>query len=489
MATAYTYVASKRHNSTLQPTGGTSVDVQLKGGCDLNSPTFLMAHSGIPAYSMLQFNGKYYFVNRVRSVREGLFEVDCSIDVLATYKTNIQATSAFVKYYSHTNTDIVDNRLSTKTVPTLQVNSGMFTVLGAINGASGTIVLMVNGTDTVGAYAIVPADLPAIMQSVNVKFLDDIVNNIDFTPLQTAQDIIDWLTIFGRILGDWFISEVGQIHYSGTAIENIRTAHMLPLSLNNVSTEQAAHIWLGSFETNVDGRLVKDRIFTDAATVAIPWQASDWRRNSPYHELFLYIPYVGLTQLSPSDLIGETNLKVIASLDKLTGDCIFEVETGNGNKIGHYSSNIASDYPIGASNVTMAKGMSGVVTSAAGLGLAVGTVMTGGATAPLLAGASAAGVGLVNSITPTNTSIGGVSGAAAWGLSDRQYVKCISVFHDTVVAPSNPSAVFGTPFNAVTSLGGIAGYVQTVGASVEGNMGDDERQEINRLLDGGIYIE
>ena len=495
MASATIYNTSKRHNSTSVPSGGTPIDVQLKGGCDLNKPVFLLYYDdslGLPSMSEIGFGGRYYFVDSIRSIRDNLYEVSCSVDALATYKTEILATSAFVKYYSHNNTEIVDTRLSTKTTKSLTVNQGMFTTLGAISGTDGTIVLMVNGLNTVGAYALSISDVPNILAAVDVSYLDAITTNIDFTRLEDSSlilDLLDWFLTLGDILDQWFRSVIGKIIYSGDALSNIRSAHILPLSLNNVSLNTGQHIYLGSFDTEVNGRLITDRIFTDSASVAIPWQASDWRRNSPYHELFLYIPYIGVVQLSPSDLIGDASLTVSVCIDKLSGDAIFEVTSSSGQKIGQYSTNVASQYPLGSSNVSMAKGMGGIITSAAGLGVAVATIATGGTAAPILAGASAAGVGLVNAISPTPTSIGGLSGAAPWGLSDRQYIKCISVFHDTVVAPSNPSAVFGTPYNAVLALSGVSGYVQTVGASVSGNMTDWERNEINRLLDGGVYIE
>lgn len=491
MASATIYTTAKRHNSTLVPTGGSSIDVQLKGGTDLNNPIFLLNYDdslGLPSMSMIGFGGKYYFVDSIRSVRDNLYEVSCTVDVLATYKTEIQAASAFVKYYTHSNTEITDLRLSTKTTKTALVNEGAFDVLGSISGSNGTVVLLVNGQSNVGAYAIYQSDIEDILDSVDLAW-DAEVAAIDFSPLNTAVDVVDWLTKFGRVVGDWFSSLIGKIIYSGSAIDNIRSAHMLPLPKSSVGTSNTVSLKLGNFPTGKTVNKIEDRIFSDGATVAIPWQATDWRRNAPYHELYLYIPYIGLIQLSPSGLVGETSLYVSAQLDKLNGDAIFTVQTGSGVKIGQYGANLASDFPIGSSNVAASKELGGVITSAAGLGVAVATVATGGAATAALAGASAAGIGLVNAISPTNTSISGASGAAALGLSDRSKVKCISIFHDTAVAPSNPSAVFGTPYNAVLALSGISGYVQTVGASVSGAMTDWERGEVNRLLDGGIYIE
>ena len=494
MASATIYSTSKRHNSTSVPVGGSAIDVQLKGGCDLNKPVFLLYYDdslGLPSMSEIQFGGRYYFVDSIRSIRDNLYEVSCSVDVLATYKTEILATSAFVKYYTHNNTEITDLRLSTKTTKTLQANEGVFDTLGAVDGTNGAIVLLVNGIDNVGAYAISQSAISSIINSTGfTTAIDNIVNNdLDIPILQNALDVVDWLNKLGSNLGLFVRTALGRIFTSGNALDNIRAAHMLPLSLSSTASSNTVQLMLGTFPTYTTVNEITDRIFSDGASVAIPWQAADWRRNAPYHELYLYIPYVGVIQLSPSDLIGETSLYVSCSLDKFSGDAIFTVKSGSGAVIGHYTTNLASQFPIGASNVTLASYVGGMISSAAGLGVAVGTLATGGAMGVAMAGASAAGIGLVNSIAPTNTSIGGATGAAALGLTDKSKIKCFSIFHDTTVAPSNLSAVFGTPYNAVLALSGISGYVQTVGASVSGNMTDDERREINALLDGGVYIE
>ena len=96
----------------------------------------------------------------------------------------------------------------------------------------------------------------------------------------------------------------------------------------------------------------------DTCDVTIPWTFSDWRRNAPYTELYLYIPYVGLLSLSPGDLVGTSNIHITASLDVISGDVLFEVQAGaggmsGGHYIGQYGGNIAGAYAIGSSAVSI----------------------------------------------------------------------------------------------------------------------------------------
>ena len=475
MATAYVYTASKRHNSTYQPTGGTSIDVQLKGGCDLYSPTFLLAHSGIPAYSMIQFDSKYYFVDRVRSVRDGLYEVDCTIDVLATWKTHILATSAYVLYYTHSNTELTDKRIGVKTAKTVQSAAGSFDLLGNGSGTNSVVIACITGEDSTGAYAITQADAKVLTSDLDNWYEDPAImdQQPDVTDFTTAVEALAWMCKYG-----W--SAIKQLFGTGHVAESIKSAIMLPLPFSAIGgfTE---NIQLGQYISGLQGTRINDRIYSDGCTVNIPWQASDWRRNAPYHEIYLYIPYIGVINISPSDVMGYSSLSVSCSIDLITGDSIFRVYNGN-HTIGQYNTSLASAFPIGSSNITPVGAGTSLISGAAGI---AGAILTGGATA-VVAGTAGA-MGLLNGLDAQPSTIGGNYGGAVLGLTAQ--AVCFTVFHDTVEDPHNISPVAGEPACEVMSLGSISGYVQTLAASVSGSMGDDERQEINRLLDGGIYIE
>ena len=170
------------------------------------------------------------------------------------------------------------------------------------------------------------------------------------------------------------------------------------------------------------------------------------------------------------------------------------MKTGSGKPIGHYTTNLRSEFPVGASNVSGAKATGGLVTSAVGAAAAVAGIATGGTGAVIVGGAMSAGLGLVNMVSPTDVSIGGATGGAVMGLTaDKAKITCWSVFHDVSRPPHDQSAIVGEPFNGVASLN-RSGYVQTSAASVAEAHGDPvmtdyERNLINQMLDGGIYIE
>lgn len=474
MATAYTWSFAKRHNSTMQPTGtGTAITLNLKGGSDILAPVFLLNNSGIPSFNYFSFEGRFYFVTGVKNVRQDLWEISAEVDVLATFKSVIQNTSAHVLYYTHSNTEITDHRLSCKTTQSTSVSTGSFGNFGDDQGTPG-YVLTVVGKESIAAYAVTESNLQNL---IDQNFFDTLDNNIDnITPVDDSTDVMTTIADSVRWLTDLFKTEIGSFTYSDNASANIRACHLLPISYAAIggTVEQ---IYLGRMNSGHTGLRITDRTYTDSATVSIPWQASDWRRNAPYHEIFLYIPAIGLTAISPSDVAGETSLTVKVSMDKLSGDAIVEVKTST-KTIAYYTSNFATPYPIGAAQITPLQASTAIGSAAAALAVSSN---------PALAGAMA-GLGLANALQQNPTCIGSNAGGAILGVSASN-VYCITIFHDTTVTPASVSAIMGTPFNGVVSLSGITGYVQTSGASVAGLMTDAERQQINELLDGGIYIE
>ena len=475
MATAVLYSLNKRHNSTLQPTGsGTTVDIFLKGGSDIITPVFTLNLSTFPAFNYILFQGRYYHVTGIRSVRDNLYEISAAVDVLATYKANIQAASPYVLYYTHNNTEISDHRLSAKTTQTTQSSAGNFDNFGSIDPANCGAVVFCVGKDGTSAYGVSLSDLTEFFDQDFFDLVDDNVNNI--TPIDTSGSTADTIADAVRWFADLLKTEFGCFTYLDRISDNIRSCHILPITKSSIGG-YSENITLGKVQTSVNGLRIADRIYTDGCDVTIPWQASDWRRNAPYHEIFLYIPIIGLTSISPSDVIGETSLHVALSMDKFSGDTIITVSTAT-KTIAYYTTNLGAAYPIGSSNITP-------LQAAAAIGSAAAAIAT--SANPALSGAMA-GLGLANALTPQATCIGNNGGGAILGVNANQ-VRCITVFHDTTVTPASVSAEKGTPFNGVLSLASVSGYVQTAGASVSGSMTDTEREEINTLMDGGIFIE
>lgn len=470
------YSFSKRDNSTAVPTVAlNSYSCNLKEGCSMLTPVLILEYSGIPNWSHFSMEGRYYKITDIRSIRQSIIEVSGTVDVLATWKANILATSAFVAYDTTANSEISDHRLSVNTTQTTVVNSDTFSTIGSGVCA----ILSITGEGSTSSWAMTVSSARDILNT-----MDNWMDGSDIAPIPPggSLDVMEAIDTFV----DSFVKVCRQLLASGKVSDCIKSARICPWPAS-ICGDAGSNIKLGQYGSGKSGYRVDPTLgkITDTCVISIPWQASDWRRNAPYHELYLYIPYIGVISLSPSDLIGESQIFVNAHVYLSTGDASFTVRTAS-RQIAQYNTNLSAPFEIGASNAAPANAFT---SGAAAIGGAIASVFTGGAAAVAAAvGAGTSAIaGVTNNIQGMPSSIGGNAGGAVFAVGNTCYL--FSIFHDTNVAPSSVSAVIGTPTNQVKSLSTLTGYVETRNASVAGGMTDSERMAINKYLDGGIYIE
>lgn len=90
----------------------------LRNDTSIIDPTFQIAgdmSSYLTAnYCTVPAFGRSYFINNIRSVRAGLFEIVCHVDVLSSFKTQLRANSAII-HKSERNWNLYLNDGSLKT--------------------------------------------------------------------------------------------------------------------------------------------------------------------------------------------------------------------------------------------------------------------------------------------------------------------------------------------------------------------------------------
>jgi hypothetical protein len=499
MANGTFYTISKRNNSTLVPTGtGVTLDIELKNSESLLHPRFRLSLASRPAWNYVQYEGRYYFIRDIVSVRNNLWDLFCDVDVLATYKANIQATTPYVLYASGSNSEIIDRRISIKTTPTYATGGGVgFPHVTAL----GKYVLTIVGTDSTASYVCSFDDVRRLLGSISEwyhesiplpSFEPDIPTPSQETDIvaqlkQACDALVDGATqIIDQIkdAGQTIIMGLRQLVATGDAGDNIKSATFIPLSDGAFSGKTSSRrVYMGEYDTGIDLPAITDRHFAESISFTIPWQASGWRRNAPYHGLYLVVPTLGLISLPVADLIDCSTLNVELSMDLITGDAKIIVYAGNLNRqIGIYGVNYGAQYPIGASNTTPVS----LATTILGGAAAAATAYASGGAAAFATGAGWL-AGTLNNSDGTPTCVGGNGGSAAIGADVRIWLY--SIYHDTIVNPDSLSAVMGVPVMRPMSLANHSGYVETQNASVSGSMTSEERQLINNMMDGGIYIE
>lgn len=487
MATAEFYKLSKRKNSTKQPSSsGTQLDVVLKSGTSLLSPTFLLNLSGKPDYNYVKFESWYYFITDIVSVHNDLWEIHCDVDSMATGKTNILNTHAYVLYDSVTNTEIPDNRIPIKTTKSVSASTA---ACPFVPDGGCYIVSITGAHGSTGVYKVSESELSDLIDD-----LQDITDNIfDFNGLTpptppskpggTLPSIEDWLEYVGdmvEFLSDWVtyaidcaVRPISQFFGSGSIPENIRECKFIPFNVG--TTVSISPIYLGSFITQIGslGKLNTETVHR-STSVSIPWQASDYRRRSPYTDIYLYLPYIGMTKLSSENLVGQSSLTVDYTLGMRDGSIIVTVSSGS-EIIGQYSGNVAASVPVGVSNINLPKAAQSVIMGAAAVA------------SKSIAPFGMAAMNFADSVTPNFSCIGGLDGVAAIGAN--QNITCYTVFHDTVAAPNSEIATVGSPTMAPKALSALTGFCQCQDAHVEGDFPSRILDEIDSYLNSGFFIE
>ena len=473
--------SSKRENSTKQLTMSATHDCTFKNGCSMLNPTLLLelSTSTFPDYTNFKIGDRYYKITDIRSVRNNLFEVSGEVDVLATYKSNILATTAYVIYDSTNNTELPDNRLPMKTTKSVDVSTAACPFVPD----GGCFILSLTGSHgTTGVYKVSENQLGALIDDVS-----DIWDNLFNYPSAPTKpsvpnytnDFLENISLAVRYWADdfmWYVEYIKeaicQFFGSGNIAENIRECRYIPFNVG--TTGGSDTIYLGTFETQQSlGKLNTETVHR-TTSVSIPWQASDYRRRSPYTEIYLYLPYIGMVKLSSENLVEQSSLSVSYTLALRDGSLIVTVSSG-GEIIGQYSGNVGASVPVGVSNINLPKAAQSVISGVANaVNKNIGQV-------------GMAAIDFAESITPNFSCIGGLDGIAA--IATNQNITCYTVFHDTIVAPNSELNTIGSPTMSPKSLATLTNYVQTMSASVDGAMTTDERTKLNNLLDSGIFIE
>ena len=480
---------SKRRNSTKQPADTDLADVRsvdLKDTTSYDAPTFLLTGNDL-ADNYLKWGNRYYFINDVRSVRHNLMEVECVLDVLATYKSEILASTQFVSYSaSHTGDAswLVDSRIPIKKNTKVNVATNGLALLDA---ATGCIVLSVVGKESSASYWI------------NRAGVDDIISEISNwqqTEMDAAKILIDGSTTESAIatIGEALVNTgfIGNAYSQAPSC--IRACIWVPFMASALTYESSAleSIWLGNFDTHVQGKRLSYKPTSHSNPVDIPWEHTGWLR-SVCDEVYLYLPLVGMVQLSTDCIINETQLHINHSVTPSDGVICYEVTAGN-QIVGTYGASCAAQVPIGINQKASAGELFNSIMQGERRVLSTGVESN---LSPLSAASAVAQAALegVQAIYDTvsvefsshATSVGGLGGGAGAGLDLD--AKCFVVSHDPLIDPADMAATMGRPVMKPMSLSGLTGYCQCANGHVSAPAQAGELDALDHYLNSGFYIE
>lgn len=451
---------TKRKNSTLQPTGGTTISCVLKEQTSVENPVFIL-NVPMPDYTYVEAFGHYYFVTDIVNLDGHRSEVHCTMDPMATYRAGILAYTAFVErsasnYDKFINDPLLSARQAVVRESVTSTNISVF-------GSGCYIAEVLSKSDGITLY--VTPDLEPYKRLLTPSCYD-------------ASDITDWID-----------SKIAQAFDLDVYIGSVK---WVPFNAADIGTETNS-FYVGPVDVGIPTSYImrkanQNHNIRSTLTINLPSQNlfNDFRDSNPqFTQYNITLPGVGMADLD-SSVIGSAihngdALIMDINIDLVSGDVTYRLYIGNyRSAFAVFKGNISVNVPIGKSVSDMAQSISMVAG-----GVAAGAVSGGGVAGAIVGGV----VGLVNAVhnelTPQTSMIGG-SGNKADLIATRSSVH---ISRRQYGAKQYPTAVAGRPIFSNLQLGSLSGFCKCGNASVPLNCHDSERDIINNYLNSGFYIE
>lgn len=464
---------AKRKNSTMQPSvTGTDVTVTLKEGTSIEKPTFILTGNLFTCNYVKAFN-HYYFVDDIKSVRNSLCEIECSMDVLATYKSEIGSYTALIErsasFYDSDYPDpavAVQNDVmlgaSTTSVSRLS-DTGKF-ALTVLNNAG-------SGTGFTVTYFVGASTLQDIARYINTDWGSAITPAVG----DGANGILQWLQATFLKTGDCVV-DCRWLPITDSAYSGDTSNETIVIGVDS--------IYYGGNPVKGD-RLVFPHVSVESGSVSIPHYYSDFRKYAPYTTAKLYIPCYGIVDINTIDFPHDA-IYWIYYIDPQTGDAavVLCADSGYSKTVAIYNFNISVQCPVGRVGTDVTGFMqSGLATSAMIAG-AMALPSKFSTAAGIATGASA--INTLGSALGTTSSVNGRQGGRVMSVN-RDFILSLSA--KVTQDPTSVTTESGRPCMATHQISTCSGFVKCVNADVEISGMGSEKEAVNEYLNGGFYYE
>lgn len=448
----------KRVNSTKRPldSDGIRMEVQLKEDTDLLNPTFVLSNTS-DAVNYIKWDGRYYFVNNVMHRTNYVTEFDCTVDALASWRNEIMLQPAHVMYTaspSHYSKELRDPRVAATESVVLDSYPVETSALIDINGCYSLTVASVATTGYNGT---------------TVTYITDAAGMRSISAVLMSQDFMQQL-----------------MNQFNNPMDAIISCKWLPIKYeylvaNNCS---AASIIIGAHDTGLTGFRLNNPsvVFNGNISVSVPdafWGAE------PYLMGTIYLPFIGVVPMNLESVHPRDTMRYTFVIDAYAGTIGYVQRSGDAY-IATFSGTCATEIPLSNTTYNPSGLVAGAITTLGGAAL----LAAGGAMAPAL-GTVAGGLGAFAKSNTVSTQISGTTGSriGAWMGRDIQitlYKKVLPEFPDN----DERVSLMGLPCQMTLSVGVMEGYYcQTDGFSVSGPMTLTERNEINSMMNSGVYLD
>lgn len=455
---------NKKHNSTKQPISDNlwkNVNVKLKEETSIYEPTFLITgNEEIISYcSYVSWSTRYYFVEDIIKTNiQNVWEIRCKLDILATFKTVIQNSTCYVSYSNNLyNSKIPDDRLN---FTGIQLIAKFTTEFKSYNNDFNTIIQYISANDNTFAPTSYRVLSNSALKSLGEYLMSDSLSNNLEKQLDSVASAI-----------------VGCMKFPFRPSYN----------------SEAKIITIGNTQLSVAGFELSPYRESGSITINYDFFYDDFRNYEPYTKWLLFLPAYGYLEV-PSDIMVYFNgkLPIDYIIDYITGSITWSIIA-----LGKFDGSCAYNIPVAYSGINAINTITNIASA--------GTSVASGIASAFMGNAIGVGTGIagavnsgINAYVSGNTKVIGTQGSSSGSASSiygglygetSWSPKLYRVAMQTVSSPQQLGELLGRPYKQVTPLINCSGYLQTVGASIATDYPDSITNELNNMLDGGIYIE
>lgn len=495
----------KKTNSTRQPnTQGVTRTIHLKENTDIINPVFLLKDIDF-SITYCKWENRYYFVDNKVIGTNKVFELHCSLDHLATFKSNVGGTTAYIEYaQTGYNPNIVDGRISTEYEMRSKVITSAITAINpSLDISYGTFIVQVKGCKNQNGIS---TETPEVVYNTGGV----ITYAMDYTAFQNFAEKFCNLQYSSEISINTLLEDLQK--QMGSYYNAIVRCYFLPIHFNNTFNNEYYKQTTGD---GYKGFYIGNYAFTISSgiRVVLPFQSyayqlieiplelyyTDWRNKSPYTNISLFLPFYGSVSLNVDDYLkaGVNTITIDVRLDYKTGDIEYqivnpftEVEPSL-RPYEVYTCNICADIPLvqqQRDGISSINSIFGVMSNTIGLGASIVT----GSGMGIAQSTNGLASSLFNSYVDMNKrTFTGITNTSSIVINNSHdnVIKLAIYTHNTVVEPLSIASTQGIPTQRQDLISNHSGYIQCRNASIDGNMMDSERQTLNNFLNGGFYYE
>lgn len=448
---------SKRINSTKIPSdSGIEKDVKLKENCSISSPVFILKGVDLE-YNYLNFNNRYYFISDIVPVANNLVELHCSVDLLATFRTQILSMNTFVERSSSEYDELInDECISQK--QSLEKRQMLFTPIEA------------DAFSTTGTYFIRIVNSTGGSLTGVDTFINSLSGLFDMLSWIYNLDNFDFLT---DLETQWTQAIFNPAQY-------ILSIYWLPVSYSAIEGHFQDFKY-GFWDTGKRIRVLDKKGITFDQQVSIPENVyNDFRKyNSKWTRISIYVTGLGQVEIDPIYLSKSNVINVTFYLDLATGDVTCTITSGSSSETNNdiitiMTGNWCVPFQIGYSESIIGNAISSATNIASNI---ISRNITG--TVSSVANA-------VESIaSPKPNVIGDVGSIYTFSSELKDIIVTLECFESAEI----PNSILGRPLYKNKTLSSLSGFTKCTNASIDINGLEGEKDAVNNYLNNGFYIE